>query len=84
MKKLSILLFTLLLVFSTVFVSHAEERTVVISSWLEGVHNCQRIFPSQYHELLCGEKFKALHKSTDFAALCERVKKLVATRPQTK
>ena len=62
----------------------AEERTVVISSWLEGVHNCQRIFPSHYHELLCGEKFKALHKSTDFAALCERVKKLVATRPQTK
>ena len=61
-----------------------EERAVMISSWLKGVHNCQCIFPSSYYELLSGEKFEALHKNPDFAALCERVKKLVITRPQTK
>ena len=61
-----------------------EERTIMISSWLEGVYNCQCIFPSHCHELLCGEKFKALHKNPDFAALCKRAKKLVVTRPQAK
>lgn len=60
-----------------------EERTVMISSRMKGVHKRQCIFPSRYYELMCDEDLAPLRTHPDFSALCERVRALIVTRPKT-
>jgi len=75
MKKLSILLFTLLLVFSTVFVSHAEERTVVTP------HVSEEELAILYDTSLYDKELTALLESLDTALTDKPIVKIYTDLP---
>lgn len=57
-----------------------EERLIFISTQMDGMCQCDCIYPSNYYRWLQSSDFEVLRGIPDFENLCERVKALIVTK----